>query len=74
MTTISITEKDLVFLMGVMEIGMNVIINDNYEDYYNGEDGALFDCKEKFLKNYDKIQDKISNAEKRMKKKNKKNK
>ena len=28
MTTISITEKDLHFLMGVMEIGMNVIIND----------------------------------------------
>jgi hypothetical protein len=74
MTTISITEKDLVFLMGALEIGMNVICSDNYENFYNGENGKDFDSKEKLIKNYDKLCDKISNAEKRMKKKNKKNK
>ena len=72
MTTISITEKDLHFLMGAMEIGMNVITNDNYEDYYNGERGKDFDSKEKLIKNYDKLQDKISKANNRIRNKNKK--
>ena len=80
MTTLSITDQDLVFLMGVLEIGFYVVFNEDPDDsdYFDGSRGKGFDSRENFCKSYEKIMKKISNADKRIdknkKKKEKKNK
>ena len=79
MTTLSITDQDLVFLMGVLEIGFcDIFQGDDDSDYFDGSRGKGFDSRENFCKSYEKIMKKISNADKRIdknkKKKEKKNK
>jgi hypothetical protein len=78
-TTISITDKDLPLLLGVMEIGYYVILEEMDDDgehcsndYFDGSRGKGYDSIENFKKTYEAFNSKMLNASKRIRKDKKK--